>query len=181
MQGRAITGLILSGPPRHRGYAFQSPNLVHTAQALRIGGEDLTRRLKRWKAPASAQESLKETLVVRRDDDHKISRRAAGLFLGCNAGEKIIQKAPLACNLFRTALADVFAHLRIAEFEVILQFLGAHGADDRNTVLFHDEILLVEPHALGHLSEVHACLGAGDAKNGFAVTRRPLGGGQCTC
>src|ERR1022692_2888395 len=57
------------------------------------------------------------------------------------------------------ALSNVFADLRVAEFQIIFELLGAHDADDWNAVLFQNEVFLIQVHAPYDLPEVHACFG----------------------
>jgi hypothetical protein len=56
------------------------------------------------------------------------------------------------------ALADLGFDSRVAQFEVILQFIGIHNADYGHTVLLRNEIRIVEVGTLGQLAKIYRAL-----------------------
>jgi hypothetical protein len=47
---------------------------------------------------------------------------------------------------------------RVAKFQIVFQLFGVHDTDDRNPVLFQDEILPANVGTLGHLAEIDPSL-----------------------
>jgi hypothetical protein len=51
------------------------------------------------------------------------------------------------------ALPDIPLCVRVAEFEIILEFIGVHNPNHGGAVLFHDKVLLVAMCASGHSAQ----------------------------
>jgi hypothetical protein len=64
------------------------------------------------------------------------------------------------------AFADVLAHPRVLEFEVVLKLVNVHDTGQGDAVFLKDEILLVEMDALDHGTKVDTSLSEREALNG---------------
>jgi hypothetical protein len=64
----------------------------------------------------------------------------------------------LAREVFLVALSDMLADLRVLQFEVILELVDVHEPGHWDTILFEDDILLVEVDALDDRTEVDSGL-----------------------
>lgn len=56
---------------------------------------------------------------------------------------------------------NIFLHLWILEFEVVLKFIDVYQGGDRNTLLYQDHMLFVEVNLFDRGSEVDTGLGNG--------------------
>jgi hypothetical protein len=80
-------------------------------------------------------------------------------------GEEFFGRSDVAGNVVSVALGDEFLDRGILEFQIIFKLVCVHEADDRNTVLLKNKVLMVEVGAFGQLAKVDACLGDRDVIN----------------
>ena len=76
--------------------------------------------------------------------------------------EKLLSWPALAVKVLLVALADMFADFWVLKFQVILELVDVHETGDGNTILFKDEVLLVQMDPLDHSTEVNAGLSKGE-------------------
>jgi hypothetical protein len=56
-------------------------------------------------------------------------------------------------------LAYLGLNFRVSQLEVVLQFIGVHDADHRDTIFLQDKVLIVEVGTFGQLAEIDAGFG----------------------
>ena len=85
--------------------------------------------------------------------------------------------ATLAGEVLLVARADVGADLWIPNLEVVLELVDVHEANDRDAVLFEDEVLLVEADSFDYGAQIHSGLCQGESLNhdGFGLLRHLRG------
>jgi hypothetical protein len=85
-------------------------------------------------------------------------------------GAELFEGPTLPGEVLLVALSDMFADLGILQFEVVLELVDVHEPSDGDTVLFEDDILLVEMDALDHRAEVNSGLGERQTLNDDRTT-----------
>jgi hypothetical protein len=91
---------------------------------------------------------------------HTLSPPAASRFpLLLGFGNEIFCGETFPLPVLFRACGNVSLHLRVLELEVVLELFGIHKGRDRDTVLFQDDILLVEVYLFDHGTKVDAGFG----------------------
>jgi hypothetical protein len=73
--------------------------------------------------------------------------------------QELARIAGFAAKIVLMASLDLFLQRSILLFQVILQVIDVHDANDRNAVFLENEVLAVYVRATDNLTEVDACPG----------------------
>ena len=75
-------------------------------------------------------------------------------FASIQLRQKFLERTTLSGQILFVALLNFALHLRIAEFEVVLQFFGVHDPDEGSAIPSHEKVITVDVGVLGNLAQI---------------------------
>ena len=85
-------------------------------------------------------------------------------------GQKSAGLASSPATIVFLAFPDLFSYARIAQFEIVLEFIRVHNPGHGDAVFFQDEVFPVQMSPTGHLPQVDPGLGDGNSLNQTIVS-----------